>query len=87
MRAATYGASIDPTTALVGAKARLPAGSVPVLALVPLPILWRGYGLTSKIAMAVLIICFPVPSAFLDDLRHCDPGLIDMTRSLGANRR
>ena len=61
--------------------------AVPVFALAPLLTLWLGYGLESKIAMAVLIIYFPVASAFLDGLRFCDPGLIDMARSLGASRR
>lgn len=61
--------------------------AVPVFALAPLLTLWLGYGLGSKVAMAVLIIYFPVASAFLDGLRFCDPSLIDMARSLGASRR
>jgi putative hydroxymethylpyrimidine transport system permease protein len=61
--------------------------AVPVFALAPLLTLWLGYGLGSKIAMAVLIIYFPVASAFLDGLRHSDPGLVEMARSLGASKR
>ena len=61
--------------------------SIPVFALAPLLTLWLGYGLGSKIAMAVLIIYFPVASTFLDGLRHCDPSLIEMARSLGASKR
>jgi putative hydroxymethylpyrimidine transport system permease protein len=61
--------------------------AVPVFALAPLLTLWFGYGLGSKIAMAVLIIYFPVASAFLDGLRHSDPALIAMARSFGATQR
>ena len=60
--------------------------AVPVFALAPLLTLWLGYGLGSKIAMAVLIIYFPVASAFLDGLRHSDPALIAMARSFGATK-
>ena len=39
--------------------------AIPVFALAPLLTLWLGYGLWSKIVMALLIIYFPVTSAFL----------------------
>lgn len=61
--------------------------AVPVFALAPLLTLWLGYGLGSKVAMAVLIIYFPVTSNFLDGLRHSDDSLIEMARSLGASPR
>src|SRR3546814_7426511 len=37
--------------------------------------------------MAGLIIYFPVPSAFLDGLRHSEPALIAMARGFGATPR
>jgi putative hydroxymethylpyrimidine transport system permease protein len=61
--------------------------TVPVFALAPLLTLWLGYGLGSKVAMAVLIIYFPVASSFLDGLRHTEPGLLEMARSFGATKR
>ena len=61
--------------------------TVPVFALAPLLTLWLGYGLGSKVAMAVLIIYFPVTSNFLDGLRHTEPALLEMARSFGATRR
>jgi putative hydroxymethylpyrimidine transport system permease protein len=61
--------------------------AVPVFALAPLLTLWLGYGLGSKIAMAVLIIYFPVASAALDGLRHSDPALVAMARSFGASKQ
>src|SRR3546814_4139982 len=61
--------------------------AVPVFALAPLLTLWLGYGLGSKVAMAVLIIYFPVASSFLDGLRHSEPALLEMARSFGATPR
>jgi putative hydroxymethylpyrimidine transport system permease protein len=61
--------------------------AVPVFALAPLLTLWLGYGLSSKVAMAVLIIYFPVTSSFLDGLRHSDAVLVEMARSFGATPR
>lgn len=61
--------------------------AVPVFALAPLLTLWLGYGLGSKVAMAVLIIYFPVTSNFLDGLRHSDDSLVEMARSFGATGR
>ena len=58
--------------------------AVPVFALAPILTLWLGYGLWSKIVMTVLIIYFPVTSAFHDGLSRTDRGLLDLARSMGA---
>ena len=42
--------------------------AIPVFALAPLLVLWLGYGIASKVAMAALIIFFPVTAAFLEGL-------------------
>ena len=42
--------------------------SVPVFALAPILTLWLGFGLWSKITMALIIIYFPVTSSFFDAL-------------------
>src|SRR3546814_6931340 len=55
--------------------------AVPVFALAPLLVLWFGYGIASKVAMAVLIIYFPVTAAFFDGLRRTDPGWLDLART------
>lgn len=64
--------------------------AVPVFALAPLLVLWLGYGMASKVAMATLIIFFPVTAAFLDGLRRADPGQLalasTMTATLPARR-
>ena len=54
--------------------------AIPVFALAPLLVLWLGYGLASKVAMAVLIVFFPVAAAFHDGLRQTEPGWLDVAR-------
>lgn len=61
--------------------------AVPVFALAPILTLWFGYGIGSKIAMAVLIIYFPVTSAFHDGLSRTDAGFLDLASTMGAKRR
>jgi len=60
--------------------------AVPVFALAPILTLWFGYGMASKIVMAVLIIYFPVTSAFHDGLTRVDSGMLDLARTMGATR-
>ena len=54
--------------------------AIPVFAIAPLLVLWLGYGLSSKIAMATLIIYFPVTANFYDGLRHTPSGWADLAR-------
>jgi putative hydroxymethylpyrimidine transport system permease protein len=62
--------------------------AVPVFAIAPLLVLWLGYGMGSKIAMATLIIYFPVTANFYDGLRHTPPGWLDLARVMApASRR
>jgi putative hydroxymethylpyrimidine transport system permease protein len=60
--------------------------AIPVFALAPLLVLWFGYGMASKVAMAVLVIYFPVTAAFFDGLRRTEPGWLDLARTMGASR-
>ena len=60
--------------------------TIPVFALAPLLVLWFGYGLASKVAMAVLIIYFPITAALFDGLRRTEPGWLDLARTMGATR-
>ncbi|AWK87037.1 ABC transporter permease [Azospirillum thermophilum] len=61
--------------------------AIPVFALAPLLVLWLGYGMASKVAMATLIIYFPVTTALFDGLRRTDPGWLDLARTMGASPR
>jgi putative hydroxymethylpyrimidine transport system permease protein len=59
--------------------------AVPVFAVAPLLVLWLGYGMASKIAMAGLVIFFPVSIAFFDGLRRADPAWLDLGRTMNAS--
>lgn len=61
--------------------------AIPVFALAPLLVLWFGYGPASKVAMAVLIIYFPVTVAFFDGLCRIDPDWLEMARVMDAPPR
>ena len=58
--------------------------AVPVFALAPILTLWLGYGLWSKAAMALLIIYFPVTSAFFDALMRTPPNWLELARVMNA---
>jgi ABC-type nitrate/sulfonate/bicarbonate transport system permease component len=57
---------------------------VPVFAVAPLLILWFGYGVWPKAAVAALIGFFPVTINAVDGLRSTPRETIDVFRSLGA---
>ena len=59
--------------------------AIPVFALAPILVLWLGYGMASKVAMATLIIFFPVTAAFFDGLRRTEPGWLDLAQTMGAS--
>lgn len=52
--------------------------AVPVFALAPLLVLWFGYGIASKVIMAMLIIFFPVSAALYDGLRRAETSWLDL---------
>ena len=58
--------------------------AIPVFAIAPLLVLWLGYGMSSKIAMAVLIIFFPVTAAFYDGLRSTEPEWLELAQVMNA---
>ncbi|WP_420415532.1 ABC transporter permease [Roseibium sp.] len=60
--------------------------ALPVFAIAPILVLWLGFGLASKIVMAVLVIFFAVTSTFYDGLRRLDPGLADLSRLYRVSR-
>jgi putative hydroxymethylpyrimidine transport system permease protein len=60
--------------------------AIPVFAIAPLLTLWLGFGLASKVAMATIIIFFPVATAFHDGLRRTEPGLLDLGATMGATQ-
>ncbi|HXX38324.1 MAG TPA: ABC transporter permease [bacterium] len=61
--------------------------TVPVFAIAPLLIVWFGYGMASKVAMAALIVFFPIVVNTVDGLRAADEDLVNLLRILGAGQR
>jgi len=59
--------------------------AIPVFALAPLLVLWFGFGMASKVVMAVLVIFFPVTAAFSDGLRRTEMGWLDLARTMNAS--
>ena len=58
--------------------------AITVFALAPLLVLWLGYGMSSKIAMAVLIIFFPVTAAFYNGMRSTEPEWLELAQVMNA---
>jgi putative hydroxymethylpyrimidine transport system permease protein len=61
--------------------------ALPVFALAPVFTLWLGYGMASKILVAVLIIYFPVASAFFDGLMQTPKAWLNLGKVMGASPR
>ena len=70
--------ALSPVSRLVVRPMMVISQALPVFALAPVLTLWLGYGLWSKIIMALLIIYFPVTSAFFDGLMQTPKGMLDM---------
>lgn len=75
---------ISPTARLFLRPILVFSQAIPVFALAPVLTLWLGYGLISKVTMAVLIIYFPVTSSFSDGLRKTPSGILDLALVMQA---
>lgn len=60
--------------------------NVPLFAIAPLLVVWMGFGLPPKVAVAVLIAFFPIVVNTYDGLRSVDNDLINLMRTLQASR-
>lgn len=60
--------------------------TIPTLALSPIFILWFGYSIWSKVAIAFLIAFFPIVVGLFDGMRSSSEDAIDLFVSLGASR-
>ncbi|MFN3722612.1 MAG: ABC transporter permease [Paracoccaceae bacterium] len=58
--------------------------AVPVFALAPILTLWLGYGAASKIVVVMLVVYFPVASAFFDGLMRLPAPLADLAQIMRA---
>lgn len=60
------------------------AQAVPVFALAPILTLWLGYGAASKIVIVMMVIYFPITSAFFDGLMRLPAPLADLAQMMRA---
>jgi NitT/TauT family transport system permease protein len=60
--------------------------SMPKVAIAPLMIIWFGYGLSSKVAMATMLTLFPMLVNSLEGFLSTDPDRIQLLKSLKATR-
>ena len=59
---------------------------IPKLALMPLFIVWFGFGMTSTVVITALICFFPLMENTLTSLQQVEPQRIELFRMLGATR-
>ncbi|RYH11668.1 ABC transporter permease [Tropicimonas sp. IMCC6043] len=78
--------AVSPAARYLIRPALVATQALPVFALAPILTLWLGYGIWSKVLMAVLIIYFPVASAFFDGLVRTPAGWLDLGHTMGASR-
>lgn len=62
------------------------AETFPIIIMAPLLLIWVGYGIEHKIIVVALIAFFPVVINTADGLRSADPDLLNLMRTMGANR-
>ncbi len=60
--------------------------TLPKIAIAPLLILWFGFGISSKVAMAAMVSFFPVLVNLIAGLKSVDAEKIDLMRSLSASQ-
>ncbi|MFN7097874.1 MAG: ABC transporter permease [Gammaproteobacteria bacterium] len=60
--------------------------ALPTFAIAPLLVVWLGYGLASKIVTVMIILFFPVTTAFYDGLSRVDESWLDLAQTMQATR-
>jgi putative hydroxymethylpyrimidine transport system permease protein len=59
--------------------------AIPIFALAPLLVLWFGFGISSKVIAATLVIFFPVAASFYDGLRRTETGWMELAKTMRAS--
>jgi NitT/TauT family transport system permease protein len=60
--------------------------SIPKIALAPLFVVWFGFGVAPKVAVAFLIAFFPIVIDTIVGLRSMEPAMLQLARAMGAPR-
>jgi NitT/TauT family transport system permease protein len=59
--------------------------ATPMVALIPVLVLWFGFGVTSKIVVVTLFVVFPVLINTMRGVREVDPRLVEVARTFGSS--
>lgn len=60
---------------------------VPIVAIAPIFVIWTGFDLRPKVMVIALVAFFPLAVSTIDGLKAADPDLLNLLKTLGANRR
>lgn len=60
--------------------------ALPTFAIAPLLVVWFGYGIASKIVTTIIMIFFPITSAFLDGLRQTPLAWLELAQVMNASK-
>jgi putative hydroxymethylpyrimidine transport system permease protein len=60
--------------------------ALPTFAIAPLLVIWFGYGLLGKLVTTIIMLFFPVTSAFLDGLRQTPEAWLDLAQTMNAKK-
>jgi putative hydroxymethylpyrimidine transport system permease protein len=60
--------------------------ALPTFAIAPLLVIWLGYGMASKIITTMIMLFFPITSAFYDGLRRTELGWLDLAKTMRAKK-
>ena len=60
--------------------------TIPIIVIAPLLLIWLGYGMQHKVIVVALISFFPIVVNTVDGLKSADSDVINLLRTLGANR-
>tara|TARA_R110000868_G_scaffold158036_4_gene385859 strand:+ start:23408 stop:24136 length:729 start_codon:yes stop_codon:yes gene_type:complete len=59
--------------------------AIPTFAIAPILVVWLGYGIASKVAVAAIVIFFPVTSNFYDGLTRTPQIWLDLAKTMNAS--
>ena len=60
--------------------------TIPIIVIAPMLLIWVGYGLAPKVIVVALISFFPIVVNMVDGLKSIDRDMVDLMRTMGANR-
>jgi len=60
--------------------------ALPTFAIAPLLVIWLGFGIAAKIIITILMLFYPVTSAFFDGLQRTPPGWLDLAATMNASQ-